>query len=43
MIILLIKKKSNKWQSNYKLRKTDLNILPNYISKNKLDLKDWIA
>ena len=36
-------KKSNKWQSNYKLRKTDLNILPNYISKNKLDLKDWIA
>ena len=36
-------KKSNKWQSNYKLRKTDLNILPNYISKNKLNLKDWIA
>ena len=36
-------KKSNKLQSNYKLRKTDLNILPNYISKNKLDLKDWIA
>ena len=36
-------KKSNKWQSNYKLKKTDLNILPNYISKNKLNLKDWIA
>ena len=36
-------KKSNKWQSNYKLKKTALNILPNYISKNKLNLKDWIA
>ena len=36
-------KKSNKWKSNYKLRKTDLNILPKYILKNKLNLKDWIA
>jgi len=36
-------KKLNKWQSNYKLKKTDLNILPKYILKNKLNLKDWIV
>ena len=36
-------KDQNKWKTNYKLKKTDLNILPHYISENKLKLKDWIV
>mgnify|MGYP001266663440 CR=1 FL=1 len=36
-------KDQNKWKTNYKLKKTDLNILPHYIRENKLKLKDWIV
>ena len=32
-----------KWNSNYKLKKTELNILPKYIQENESNLKDWLA
>ena len=32
-----------KWNSNHKLKKTELNILPKYIQENKYNLKDWLA
>ena len=32
-----------KWSSNYKLKKTELNILPKYIQENISNLKDWLA
>ncbi len=32
-----------KWNSNYKLKKTELNILPKYIQENESSLKDWLA
>ncbi len=32
-----------KWNSNYKLKKTELNILPKYIQENESNLRDWLA
>ena len=32
-----------KWNSDYKLKKTELNILPKYIQENISNLKDWLA
>ncbi len=32
-----------KWNSDYKLKKTELNILPKYIRENISNLKDWLA
>ena len=32
-----------KWESNHKLKKTELNILPRYIQENISNLKDWLA
>tara|TARA_B100001123_G_scaffold124384_2_gene144842 strand:- start:1319 stop:2161 length:843 start_codon:yes stop_codon:yes gene_type:complete len=32
-----------KWNSNYKLKKTELNILPKYIQENESNLRDWFA
>ena len=34
---------SKKWNSDYKLKKTELNILPKYIRENISNLKDWLA
>ena len=35
-------KNENKWKSNYKLKKTNLDILPKFIRENRLKLNDWI-
>ena len=35
-------KNENKWKSNYKLKKTNLDILPKFIQENRLKLNDWI-
>ncbi len=32
-----------KWNSNYKLKKTELNILPKYIQENESNLRNWLA
>ena len=34
-------KDRNKWKNNYKLKKIDLNLLPDYLVKNKQKYKDW--
>ena len=35
------KSSTNKWESNYKLRCIDLNLLPKYLINNKNNYKDW--
>ena len=35
------KSSSSKWDSNYKLKKVDKNLLPIYLNDNKENLKDW--
>ncbi len=35
--------RDNKWSNNNELEKIDLNLLPEYISKNKLKYKDWLS
>ena len=35
--------RDNKWSNNNELEKINLNLLPEYISKNKLKYKDWLS
>ena len=35
------KSSTNKWESNYKLRCIDLNLLPKYLINNKNKYRDW--
>ena len=35
------KSSSFKWDSNYKLKKADKNLLPIYLNDNRENLKDW--
>ena len=33
---------TSKWQSDYKLKKYDLNLLPKHIAENQNSYKEWI-